>query len=173
FINSFAEFLEEILSLDERINIVFVPHIYSDMEFNYSVIGKIKDYFRRTRITAAPYLTGSNGMALKNIDLYKKCDLVITMRNHAEICPIGMGIPTIGIPTLEDTVYFLDTVGHTSYVMVNQKGYKDKLMKLFLEMKKEGKEGKKKREQIIDLLDKRMKYASSRFEEWFLGISKY
>ncbi len=172
FIDSFAIFLEEILDQDEQINIVFVPHIYSDMEFNNSVIVKIKDYYRRTRITAAPYLTGSNGMALKNIDLYRKCDLAITMRNHAEICPIGMGIPTIGIPTLEDTVHFLDSVGHTSYVMVNERTYKDKLLKLYLEARNGRKDQEESRKQIVEKLNKRMKCASSRFEEWYMGTAK-
>ena len=32
-------------------------------------------------------------------DLYRKCDVVLGMRFHANVCPIGLGVPTIGLVT--------------------------------------------------------------------------
>ena len=96
FIESFGQLVTRQLKEDGNKHFIFLPHIYSDIGIISDVIDHIEDKYRRSRITVASYQTG--GSACNNIlNIYRACDLVLGNRFHANVCPIGMGVPTIGL----------------------------------------------------------------------------
>ena len=75
---------------------ILFPHIFRDLDIVAEVIGHLDDRLRRTRLTVAPYGSG-NVAARAVLGLYAACDLVLAMRFHANVCPIGMGRQTLGL----------------------------------------------------------------------------
>ena len=131
FIKTFANFLNSLLINYSDIKIVFVPHIIKDYELISEVCKYIKDKFLRTRITCAPCLNGIETDGLYNFDIYRNSILSIGMRYHANVCPIGMNVPTIGICTIEPHVKLYDDIGLSRRcVKANEKGYELQLMDL-------------------------------------------
>ena len=101
FVSEMAEFCNRILERDEKIRLIFVPHILSDLKIISELMGLISDWFLRMRVTCAGCYNGEATGGLVNFDLYRKCDLVLGMRYHANVVPIGMNIPTIMLGTYE------------------------------------------------------------------------
>lgn len=99
------EFLERLASVmnglfrrDEAVYATLVPHIPEDLAIIARFVQKVGPPFCRKRITVAPYVHGKEAQDYV-FDLYSKCDAVIGMRFHANVCPIGLGVPTIGLIT--------------------------------------------------------------------------
>lgn len=82
------------------INLVFVPHIYSDIEAIYGILSGIDDFNIRTRIALAPFSNG-NLACNQAFSAYKNSMLNIGMRFHANVCSIAMQKPTIGLAALD------------------------------------------------------------------------
>ncbi|WP_312492218.1 polysaccharide pyruvyl transferase family protein [Anaerosporobacter sp.] len=97
FVNECADSINEILSKYKEINLVMTAHIVKDYEIIVAVLNKVKDFYVRTRITIAPCVNGDITDGDYIFDIYRKVDLVIGMRYHANICAIAVGTPTIGI----------------------------------------------------------------------------
>jgi len=95
FVSAFAEFVDGFLDKG-NIHIVFVPHIYSDLGAIADVLSEMDIWYRRDRVTTAPYLTGPNSERYI-FDLYDSVDLSLGMRLHANVCPIGLETPCIGL----------------------------------------------------------------------------
>lgn len=76
--------------------IIFMPHIYSDLGAINDVLTKINDIHRRYKVKCAPYLTGANS-ADYIFGLYAQCELTLGMRFHSNVCSIAQNIPTIGL----------------------------------------------------------------------------
>lgn len=134
FIDTFSEVLNKILNQYLDIRIIFVPHIFKDYELISEVCKHINDKFLRTRISCAPCLNGTQTDGLYNFDIYKNSLLTIGMRYHANVCPIGMNVPTIGICTIDPHIKLYKDIGLSRRcVEANRKGYEDKLEKLINE----------------------------------------
>lgn len=97
FENECADGINEILSRYKDVHLVMTAHIVKDYEIIVAVLKKVKDFYVRTRITIAPCVNGNITDGDYIFDLYRKADLVIGMRYHANICAIAVGTPTIGI----------------------------------------------------------------------------
>ncbi|WP_240841630.1 polysaccharide pyruvyl transferase family protein [Acidaminobacter sp. JC074] len=100
FIKEFAKIMNNFLIENPKNNLVLFPHIYSDLEAINDFLKHIDDKFRRTRISVAPYLSGP-GSEEYIFGLYKKCDLILGMRFHSNVCSIGQAIPSIGLNSYE------------------------------------------------------------------------
>lgn len=98
------------------INVVFVPHIYRDIEMGYDFLHSMGFPYCRRRMTMAPYLHGDEGQSYI-FDLYKKCDLAIGMRFHLNVCCVGLGTPTIGIGTFVDILELYRELGMEDRVL--------------------------------------------------------
>lgn len=98
FNTAFCNVLKQLYQESNDFNFIFVPHIYRDIEVGFQMINELDFPINRRATTAAPYLSGFKGKDYI-VDLYKKCDLTIGMRFHANICPIGLGTPSIGLET--------------------------------------------------------------------------
>ncbi len=98
FLQRLAKVLNARFEADADLHAVLVPHIPEDLQIIWRFMDKIGPPNMRKRLTVAPYLLGREAQDYL-FDLYRRCDLVVGMRFHANVCPIGLGVPTIGIVT--------------------------------------------------------------------------
>ena len=122
FARHLADELEEILSQNHDMYCVFIPHIYSDFSLIMKVMACFSDRFRRTRVVVAPYVQAPLHWE-QNFDLYRRAELVIAMRYHANLTSLGFGSNTLALSThhkiqgqfsayaLQDRCFFLDEKG--------------------------------------------------------------
>lgn len=127
FIDGFSKVINKFLENNREYQIIFYPHIYSDLRAISELLEKISDSFRRTRIVVAPCLTGS-GSEEYIFGLYKKCEFILGMRFHSNVCAIAQEIPTIGLCSykkIHDLYSELNLLDRLVYV--NKKGFAEKL----------------------------------------------
>lgn len=75
---------------------MFMPHIFRDFEVINQVLTVLPDRLRRTRVQVAEYGCG-NAAAKAMLGHYATADLVLGMRFHANVCPMALSTPTIGL----------------------------------------------------------------------------
>lgn len=133
FIKEMAVFCNHILTKDEHVRLIFVPHIASDIRIISEVMEEIKDINLRLRVTCAGCYNGEATDGLINFDLYRKCDLVIGMRYHANVVPIGMNVPTIMLGSYAPHIALYKDIGISHRcVLANEAGFSEILEKKVL-----------------------------------------
>lgn len=167
FTKEFASFVTEFLGADERIRIIFVPHIFSDLKIVSAVMEKIPDRLVRKRITCSAYLNGVSTDGLLTFDLYRNCDLVIGMRYHANVVPIGLSVPTIAIFTRDDHIGLYEDLGiMQNCIPANQRGFSRKLLEKCLD-------AIKNREQYVSLNRSIMERLRQENDEYMRSIIRW
>ena len=109
FLRSLANVIESLYQSNDQINYVFFPHIYSDIAFISRLLKLLSDQIVRKNISVEKYSTkidDAKSLALA----YSKCDLVLAMRFHANVLPLGMGVPTIGLNTYPQIYKLYDEI---------------------------------------------------------------
>lgn len=96
YLDDLSHELINLLNNYENIHLVFVAHMPTDMEHIVKIINKFPDWYKRQRISVAPYIPHFE-YAEYIFDLYKKSDVVIGGRFQSNLCAIAKGTPTIGI----------------------------------------------------------------------------
>lgn len=96
FLSELAEWIAGRWTVDATVSFVLLPHIYSDLQVCAALLELLPDQLRRERMRVAAYDTGSNA-AEAVFGEYGECDTILGMRFHANVVPIGHGIPTIGL----------------------------------------------------------------------------
>lgn len=127
FVDKFAKLLNGYLKNNMSYDLMFFPHIYSDLEAISDVIKNIDDKYRRYRITVAPYLNGK-GAERYIFGLYKKCEVILGMRFHSNVCAIAQNTPTIALNSykkIHDLYKELDLLDRL--VNVNEEGFESLL----------------------------------------------
>lgn len=128
FTRYLARLLDDIMKETTDISIVFVPHIFDDYKFIYSVIDAMAEENKRTRVCCVACYPGEEKIGLETIGLYEKAELSIGMRYHANVCPIGMNTPSIGISTEDRVCDLFKEVGLEKYcVDIRTSEYEDEL----------------------------------------------
>jgi polysaccharide pyruvyl transferase WcaK-like protein len=128
FLESFAAYIVEFSKLN--VNYIFVPHIFKDLNIISSLINKLPDNIRRECVAVAPYLVGQKGQDYI-FDLYRKADLVLGMRFHANVCGLGLGKSCIGLVNYRQIEGLYDELKLNDLkVHVNKKGFEDMLLSL-------------------------------------------
>lgn len=128
FTVEFADTLDQILSSYPDSKIVFVPHIYRDLDAISDVLDHMETMNQRSRVTTAPYLNGE-GSERYIFDTYNKCDLALGMRFHTNVCSIGQMTPSLGLvsyPKVGDLYEELDLAEQT--VDLKHKRFKSELL---------------------------------------------
>lgn len=129
FVNGFAMVLNELLQKYEDYQIIFFPHIYSDLAAINDLLEKIEDTYRRIRVVVAPYLTGE-GSDEYIFGLYKECDFIMGMRFHSNICAIAQNIPTIALCSYKKILDLYREVDLSDRVVeVNKVGFENLIRK--------------------------------------------
>jgi polysaccharide pyruvyl transferase WcaK-like protein len=98
FARRLAAALDEVLERMDGTVLLFVPHVYSDLEAIGRVLERMDDVHRRERVEAAQYSPDGFGARAAQV-LYANALVAIGMRLHANIIPMSQGTPTIGIGT--------------------------------------------------------------------------
>lgn len=98
FLARFAAVLNELLARSGDLHVVIIPHIPEDLPVAWRLLAAIGPPNMRARLTVAPYLLGRAGQDYV-FDAYRACKLAVGMRFHANVCPIGLGVPTIALVT--------------------------------------------------------------------------
>jgi polysaccharide pyruvyl transferase WcaK-like protein len=96
FASEFAKAISLLGTEHSDLRFILFPHIFRDLEVIYQVISALDDRLRRTRIVVAPFGSGDNATQAA-LTLYKQCTLVLGMRFHSNVCPMGVGRPTLGL----------------------------------------------------------------------------
>lgn len=96
FLSELAGACSAILDSDVGLRIELVPHIWRDVSLIAELLPLLPDPYLRRRVTIGRLETGATGLA-DFLMRYRAFDLVLGMRFHANVCPIGMQIPTRGL----------------------------------------------------------------------------
>lgn len=109
FNENIIKYIKNILD-NTDLSIVFIPHIYKDIEAFMYIIKKIDDYHIRTRLIIAPYTQGENGCNLL-YSIYKNSELIIGMRLHSNICNLAMSKKVIPLAALDRVINLYNNIG--------------------------------------------------------------
>lgn len=108
YVNSIAKIVDYICH-EKELDVVFVPHIYSDIKAIYEVFKKLTSYVVRERVSIAPCIQFDEG-ANYLFSIYKNSDLTLASRFHSNVCSLAMGVPVIGLATLDRVKYMYDNM---------------------------------------------------------------
>lgn len=98
FIRRLAGVFTILLDQYENVRVVLVPHIPADYTLIDLFLKHIGCFHARNNITVAPYILGQEAQSYL-LNLYDRCALVVGMRFHANVCPIGRAVPSLGLVT--------------------------------------------------------------------------
>jgi polysaccharide pyruvyl transferase WcaK-like protein len=97
------DFLDELATaccmlMDARpsLRLAFMPHIWRDVALIAQLLPRIEDSYLRRRVAVGALEPTARGLD-NFLSIYQGFDLVLGMRFHANVCPIGMGIPARGL----------------------------------------------------------------------------
>jgi polysaccharide pyruvyl transferase WcaK-like protein len=154
FLTKFCTLMSDYLRENDDLDLVLIPHIFKDLSLISGFLNKFHTPFSRRRVTVAPYLQGQ-GAQEYIFDLYRKCNLVMGMRFHTNVCGIGLNVPTIGFNTYPQIGNLYRELGLSERVVrVNEDGFEERLVALINESLSNSKSIRRKQAQIrIKLLD--------------------
>lgn len=110
FAAEMASALGDIMAQGEERRLVFVPHVYHDLDIIAQVIRSLPDRLRRTRVAVAGYAAGREA-ARQVLTLYQSATLVLGMRFHANVGAIAVGTEVIGLTNYPQIGFLYDEIG--------------------------------------------------------------
>lgn len=131
---NYSQLKEELLSLLQRIidetdySLVFVPHIFKDLQAFRELLEGMNDFYIRSRVAIAPYLQGDYGCNYL-MSVYNQADSILSMRFHANVCPLSMGKRTVGLAALDRVVHMYNSIGKSSDCIPANDKFADKVYK--------------------------------------------
>lgn len=96
FLRELAGACRELMDTLPELRIDFMPHIWRDSALIAQLLPLIPDPYLRRRVAVGRLEPGDGGLA-GFLQSYRGFDLVLGMRFHANVCPIGMGVPARGL----------------------------------------------------------------------------
>ena len=96
FLQEMADTLAAIWRARPSTRFILFPHIFRDLTVYADLLALLPDQLRRDQVRVAPYDSGETAAAAA-FGEYAACDAVLGMRFHANVVPIGLGVPTIGL----------------------------------------------------------------------------
>lgn len=96
FLGEFAKSLRSIAERRDDVDILLVPHMHKDLEIQGALASRLGSRLARRRLNTAPYVQGLTAHE-SILGLYRRCSVILGMRFHANVCGIGLGIPTVGL----------------------------------------------------------------------------
>jgi polysaccharide pyruvyl transferase WcaK-like protein len=112
-----------------KLNVLFVPHIYSDLKAISEFLEIAEDGLIRNHITVAPCVQGDTG-AEYIFSLYKNSEFVVGTRLHANVCSIAMGKKTIGLAALDRVEYLYKSLGINNRSVKLSSGFSEKIVSI-------------------------------------------
>jgi polysaccharide pyruvyl transferase WcaK-like protein len=157
FLAEFIAVLQQQLQSKPKTQIIFVPHIFRDLDIIHQALLHFDDPVRRQHVAVASYLTGENGCR-KLFDLYRQSDLCLGMRFHANVVPLAMGTPTIGLVCYPQIAHLYREIQLPEQtVEVNRAGFSEQLATLL---------NSPLQRPDISEIERQLLQAHSKFGEW-------
>lgn len=123
FKNEVSSFLQRIIK-ETDYSIVFIPHIFKDLQAFREILEGINDFYIRSRIIIAPYVQGDYGCNML-MSIYKNAKAVVGMRFHANVCPVAMGKRVVGLAALDRVVHMYNSIGRRTDVVSVDNSFSD------------------------------------------------
>jgi polysaccharide pyruvyl transferase WcaK-like protein len=166
FVKEFSSFMADLSRSERGVNFVFVPHIFRDLSVIADVLALLQDDIRRRHVSVAPYLHGPGSEKII-FDLYKKADLAMGMRFHANVCPIGLGTPSVALLTYPKVSDLLEEIGlQDRSVVVNERGFSKMLFEKTMSSLRHSKEIREQYFNLRGRLDDEMSTFMRGFSSW-------
>lgn len=114
--------------LEKGYSVVLAPHCYPDIEIS----GKIVKHVNNSKVFVWDWFSMiREDNVTTGLGYYKYASFVLAMRGHAQICPIGMGVPVISIINHPKHLGLLKKLRQENLmVMVNDKDFLNKIFSL-------------------------------------------
>lgn len=96
FLGELASALERLLDASPELTIDLMPHIWRDSVLIARLLSIMPDRHLRRRVNVGRLEPTAAGLP-DFIERYSQFDMVLGMRFHANVCPIGMGVPARGL----------------------------------------------------------------------------
>jgi polysaccharide pyruvyl transferase WcaK-like protein len=96
FLRELADSCRALMDAKSDLRIDLMPHIWRDSVLITQLLPMIPDSYLRRRVAVGRLEPGETGLA-GFLHSYRSFDLVLGMRFHANVCPIGMGVPARGL----------------------------------------------------------------------------
>ena len=125
FKNEFASVISKFLECNESFEVVFVPHIFSDLKIIYEIVELVPDSMRRRKVSVAPLMHGTESFKYV-MGIYNQASLTLANRFHANVCSLGLGTPTIGLGNYLQIFELYNEISSTDIVDIRQ-SFKDNL----------------------------------------------
>ena len=96
FLTEFAQTCVALMDEYPALDIELVPHIWRDVQVVSNFLPQMPDRLLRSRVRVAGLQASPSGLE-SFLSSYGNYSLVLGTRFHANVCPIGMGVPTRGL----------------------------------------------------------------------------
>jgi polysaccharide pyruvyl transferase WcaK-like protein len=96
FLRELADACTALMDIKPELHIEFIPHIWRDCTLIAQLLPMFPDPYLRRRIAVSRLEANEAGLE-DFLDTYRSFDLVLGMRFHANVCPIGMCVPSRGL----------------------------------------------------------------------------
>lgn len=96
FLRELADACRDLMDARPELCIDLMPHIWRDSALIAQLLPMIPDPYLRRRVAVGRLEPGETGLA-GFLQSYRGFELVLGMRFHANVCPIGMGVPARGL----------------------------------------------------------------------------
>lgn len=110
FLRELANALRVVLDARPKLRIDLMPHIWRDSILIAQLLPMIPDPYLRRRISVGRLDPGETGLD-RFLQNYRDFDLVLGMRFHANVCPIGMGVPSRGLLNYPQVDHLYEEIG--------------------------------------------------------------
>lgn len=130
FLEEFVHFAVNIRAHSRTARFVLFPHIFRDLKVYADLLAVLPDEIRREACRISAYDSGPCA-AEEVFSEYKRCDVVLGMRFHANVVAIGLRIPTVGLVCYDQIKLLYDEMGRPDLTIdVQQRGFAADLTRL-------------------------------------------
>ena len=128
FLKEMAGALEQLWRAHPSLRIVLFPHIFRDLTVYADLLTLMPDQLRRDQVRVAAYDSGPAAAAAA-FGEYAASDAVLGMRFHANVVPLGLGVPTLGLYCYDQVARLYDELeAPRSVIDVRHPGFGDEIV---------------------------------------------
>ena len=169
FLSELAEWIKKQVEQNSTITFTLFPHIFSDVTGCAQLLQTLPDSIRREKIRVAGYASG-NQAAARIFGEYATCDAVLGMRFHANVVPISLGVPTVGLCCYPQIYRVYNELGMSeNCINVTKFGFSDQLSAIVDQICRTPSVARKKIAVIRKALSAQRKKQTAVITDWLKG----
>jgi polysaccharide pyruvyl transferase WcaK-like protein len=132
FLRELADACRVLMDARPSLCIDLMPHIWRDSALIAQLLPMIPDPYLRRRVAVGRLEPSETGLA-DFLQSYRGFDLVLGMRFHANVCPIGMGVPARGLLNYPQVERLYEEIGMIDRLIdVRDAGFGQRLVEAVL-----------------------------------------